>query len=61
LMKKVKLFFGDIKAEMRKVEWPTKNNIVNYTILVIFFVFVMTLIVMLFDMSFGTIFNKLSK
>ena len=37
-MKKIKEFFKDVKKEVSKVKWPTKKNMVNYTITVVVFI-----------------------
>lgn len=34
-MKKIADFFREAKAEMLKVNWPTKNQTINYTLLVV--------------------------
>lgn len=32
---KLTKFFRDVKAEMRKVSWPDRRELINYTIIVI--------------------------
>ncbi|MDP2638965.1 MAG: preprotein translocase subunit SecE [Candidatus Azambacteria bacterium] len=32
---KVKNYFKEVKIEMAKVSWPTKNDTINYTLVVI--------------------------
>ncbi len=34
-MKKIRNFFQEVKTEMRKVNWPTKEETVKYTTVVI--------------------------
>ncbi len=34
--KKVKNFFQEVKTEMKKVNWPTKDETIKYTMVVIF-------------------------
>ena len=34
-LEKTKTYFKEVRVEMAKVKWPTKNNTVNYTIIVI--------------------------
>ena len=34
-LEKTKQYFKEVKVEMAKVKWPTKNDTVNYTIVVI--------------------------
>lgn len=35
MLKKITTFFQEAKAELFKVNWPTKKQTINYTILVI--------------------------
>jgi preprotein translocase subunit SecE len=32
---KIKTYFKEVKVEMNKVKWPTRNDTVNYTLVVI--------------------------
>lgn len=34
-MNKISTFFSEAKSELLKVNWPTKKQIINYTILVV--------------------------
>jgi len=49
-MKKVVEYFVGVKDEMSKVTWPTKDEVVQATILVVVFSLVLSLVVMAFDM-----------
>jgi preprotein translocase subunit SecE len=44
-------YIGEVRAEMRKVAWPTKKEVVNSTIIVLIAVIVMTSLIFLFDYS----------
>ena len=46
------LFVRQVVAELRKVIWPTRNELVTYTSVVLVFVVVMVSIVSLFDFAF---------
>ena len=46
-------FYRQVIAELRKVIWPTRKELVTYTTVVVFFVFVMVAIVGVFDLVFG--------
>jgi preprotein translocase subunit SecE len=37
-----KVFFGEVKSEMRKVAWPTRREVINSTIVVLIAVVFMT-------------------
>ena len=46
-------FYKQVIAELRKVIWPTRKELVTYTTVVVFFVFVMVAVVAVFDLAFG--------
>ncbi len=52
-LKRLALFYRQIVAELRKVVWPTRNQLVTYTIVVLVFVSFMVALVSLLDYLFG--------
>jgi preprotein translocase subunit SecE len=46
-------FLREVVAELRKVIWPTRNQLVTYTIVVLVFVTFMVALVSLLDWVFG--------
>ena len=46
-------FYRQVVAELRKVVWPTRPQVVNYFWVVLVFVLVMMAIVALLDYGFG--------
>ena len=46
------LFTRQIAAELRKVIWPTRNELVTYTVVAMVFVIIMTTIVTSLDFGF---------
>jgi preprotein translocase subunit SecE len=46
-------FLREVVAELRKVIWPTRNQLVTYTIVVLIFVSFMVALVSLLDFVFG--------
>ena len=52
-VRRVGLFAREIVAELRKVIWPTRNELLTYTAVVVVFVAVMTAIVMGLDYLFA--------
>ncbi|MGP8001575.1 MAG: preprotein translocase subunit SecE [Streptosporangiaceae bacterium] len=46
------LFVRQIVAELRKVIWPTRHELITYTTVALTFVIVMAVIVSLFDLAF---------
>ncbi len=47
------LFYRQVVAELRKVVWPTQEQLVTYFIVVMVFVLVMMSIVAALDLGFG--------
>lgn len=53
-------YVREVRAELRKVAWPTRSEVVNYTIVVLITVLLLTGFVFLLDFVFGElIFNLL--
>lgn len=46
-------FFKDVFGELKKVTWPTRKELVSYTLTVLAFVAVMAIIVGVLDFLFG--------
>jgi preprotein translocase subunit SecE len=46
------LFFRQMAGELRKVIWPTRNQLVTYTVVCVVFVVVMATLVTLLDLGF---------
>jgi preprotein translocase subunit SecE len=55
----VALFYRQAVAELRKVVWPTREQLVTYFAVVLAFVLVMILVVSVFDFVFGTAIFKI--
>nr|P52853.1 RecName: Full=Protein translocase subunit SecE [Streptomyces galbus]CAA65164.1 membrane translocase [Streptomyces galbus] len=48
-LKRLATFYRQIIAELRKVVWPTRNQLTSYTTVVIFFVAIMIRLVTVID------------
>ncbi len=46
-------FFKEVRAEMRKVSWPTRSEVFSYTVVVIIVVTITTVFVVLADYGFS--------
>lgn len=46
-------FFGEVRAELRKTKWPTRSEVVNYSIIVIVTVTILTSLIAGLDFLFG--------
>ncbi len=53
LLARLSLFYRQVIAELRKVIWPTRKELVTYTTVVIVFVLVIIAYVSLLDLGFG--------
>jgi preprotein translocase subunit SecE len=51
-LKRLALFYRQVVAELRKVVWPTRNQLTTYTSVVIVFVVVMIGLVTVIDFGF---------
>ena len=55
----VGLFYRQVIAELRKVVWPTREQLSTYFVVVLAFVMVMIAIVSVLDFVFGTAIFKI--
>lgn len=58
IFKRIGRFFKDVKAELKKVTWPTKNQAVKNTVVVLIFLIVIGLFVFLIDLLFQGVFGN---
>ncbi|MBE0069444.1 MAG: preprotein translocase subunit SecE [Thermoanaerobacterium sp.] len=59
--RKVGRFFREIKAEMKKVTWPTRNDLLTYTEVVLVVVIAFTLLIFLADSAFSYLLKLIIK
>jgi len=52
LFSRMSLFLRQVTFELKKVTWPTKDQLVTYTAVVVVFVIIMALIIAAFDFAF---------
>ena len=55
----ISLFFRETIGELRKVNWPTRQEATNLTIIVLIVIFSMSLFLGLFDLLFSYLFGLL--
>jgi preprotein translocase subunit SecE len=53
LWSRLTLFLRQVVAELRKVVYPTRPQLINYTIVVLVFVAIMIALVTVLDLAFG--------
>jgi len=58
--RRLRSFVGDARAEVRKVVWPTRQETMQTTVVVIVMVFVLGIILWLFDLILGAILRALT-
>jgi preprotein translocase subunit SecE len=46
-------FVREVRGELRKVAWPTRSEVVNYSIIVLVAVVILTAYIALLDFGFG--------
>jgi len=49
---------GETRTELKKVHWPSRKELTNYTWIVIFSVFIVSFIIYLIDSGLGFIIEK---
>ncbi len=52
-------FLKETKAELKKVTWPTKKQLVHNTGIIIAFIIIMCIILSLLDLGFGELIKLL--
>jgi len=51
---KISNFLKDVKVEMKKVTWPSRDALVTYTVVVIVVVFILSVYIGVIDKVFGS-------
>ena len=51
--RRIPLFLRQVSAELKKVVWPTKQQLVTYTSVVIVFVVIVAILVSILDLAFA--------
>ncbi len=55
MIKKIQKFLEDVKTEMNKVSWPTREELLNSTVIVIVVSIVFTIFIFLADLVFSNL------
>ena len=53
-------YFKDCRAELKKVTWPTKDQLIHNTGVIITFIIIVTIILSLLDFGFARLFQFLT-
>ena len=51
--KSVATFFKEVLAELKKVNWPTRKELVSYSVVVAVFIVLMSAVLFVMDTAFG--------
>lgn len=54
-------WFREAKAEFKKVVWPTKKQLINYTLVVLAFIIIVGLFVCLLDIGLSSLIKLIVK
>ena len=57
----VSLFLREVKVELKKVTWPTKKQLIAYTVVVFITVFMIATLIWVIDSFFSVAFRRLLK
>ena len=57
-MNKITNYFKRVRIELKKVSWLTKNQLVNSTLIVFLFAFIVTIFLFVVDLGLGQIIAK---
>ena len=57
-IRSIGVFYKQVVAELRKVIWPTRKELITYTTVVLVFVVFMVVLVSLFDFAFSQVVLK---
>ena len=58
---RAKKYLAECRAELKKVTWPTKQQLIKNSAVIIVFVAIITAVLSLLDVGFGWIFSKLTE
>lgn len=58
---KIKKYFKGVKSELKKVNWPSKKELKNYTIVVLVTCVIMTIVIWGLDLLFKQMMNFIVK
>ena len=56
----IKKFLRETKAELKKVTWPTKDQLIHNTAVIIAFIAIITVILSVLDIAFAELFQFLT-
>ena len=61
LGKRLKKFFVETKSELKKATWPTKQQLIHNTGIILVFIIIVSIILFVLDAGFAALFSKLTE
>lgn len=58
LLQRIKNYLKGVQAELRKVTWPTRKELLNYTVVVVVMTILIALFIGLFDLFWKELFYR---
>lgn len=58
---RVAKFFRETKAELKKVSWPTKKQLINNTLIILAFIIITGVILSVLDIGFNKLIGLLTE
>jgi preprotein translocase subunit SecE len=58
-VKKIISYFKDVQNELKKVSWPSQEELVDYTIVVVVFTIILAIFIFAIDQLFSTILHAI--
>jgi len=55
MFEKIKNFFIEVQKEMKKVSWPSQDELIDYTIVVVIFTIVLSVFIFAVDQVYSTV------
>ena len=59
MLTKIKAFFGEVKTELKKVNWPNRKETIKYTLIVIVVLVLVATYLGAIDFLFSRLLNRL--
>ena len=59
--KRISSFFAESKIELKKVTWPTKDQLIHNTGVILVFIIIVGFILSVLDIGFGKLFELLTQ
>lgn len=59
-MNKIKKYLSECRAELKKVTWPTKDQLIHNSVVIIVFIAIITAVLSILDAGFGWVFTQLT-